>query len=55
VRGTLADIADRVEPIGLRHTAVIIVSPALGVREPGGCDVAASHLYDPARTRHPAG
>ena len=50
VRGTLADIADRVEPIGLRHTALIIVSRALGVRSSGEC-VAESHLYDSARVR----
>jgi len=49
VRGTLADIADQVEPIGLRHTALIIVSRALGVR--GDACVAESHLYDKARTR----
>jgi len=50
VRGTLADIADQVEPIGLRHTALIIVSRALGVHSSGEC-VAESHLYDPARVR----
>ena len=50
VRGTLADIADQVEPIGLRHTAIIIVSRALGVRSSDDC-VAESHLYDPARVR----
>ncbi len=49
VRGTLADIADQVEPIGLRHTALIIVSRALGVRATDPC--VESHLYDPARTR----
>ena len=49
VRGTLADIADRVEPLGLRHTAVIIVSRALGARAADAC--AESHLYDPARAR----
>jgi precorrin-4/cobalt-precorrin-4 C11-methyltransferase len=49
VRGTLADIADQVEPIGLRHTALIIVSRALGVR--GSDECAESHLYDPARPR----
>jgi len=49
VRGTLADIADRVEPIGLKHTALIIVSRALGVRGSDAC--AESHLYDAARVR----
>jgi precorrin-4/cobalt-precorrin-4 C11-methyltransferase len=49
VRGTLADIADQVEPIGLNHTALIIVSRALGVR--GGDPCAESHLYDAARVR----
>jgi precorrin-4/cobalt-precorrin-4 C11-methyltransferase len=50
VRGTLADIADQVEPIGLKHTALIIVSRALGLRSSDNC-VAESHLYDPARVR----
>jgi precorrin-4/cobalt-precorrin-4 C11-methyltransferase len=49
VRGTLADIADQVEPIGLKHTALIIVSRALGVRASEDC--AESHLYNPARVR----
>lgn len=49
VRGTLADIADQVEPIGLKHTALIIVSRALGVRGAEAC--AESHLYDAARVR----
>ena len=49
VRGTLADIADQVEPIGLKHTALIIVSRALGVRRSDDC--VESHLYDPARSR----
>ncbi|HET7736773.1 MAG TPA: precorrin-4 C(11)-methyltransferase [Nocardioidaceae bacterium] len=48
VRGTLADIADQVEPIGLKHTALIIVSRALGARD-SSC--AESHLYDAARAR----
>lgn len=51
LRGTLADIADQVEAAGLRHTAVIIVSRALGVRQEP-C-VAESHLYDVARARTP--
>lgn len=50
LRGTLADIADRVEQAGLKHTAVILVGRALGVREQP--EVACSHLYDPARDRH---
>lgn len=49
VRGTLADIADQVEPVGLKHTALIIVSRALGVRETEHC--AESHLYDKKRVR----
>ncbi|MGI9208147.1 MAG: precorrin-4 C(11)-methyltransferase, partial [Rhodococcus sp. (in: high G+C Gram-positive bacteria)] len=40
----------RVEQAGLKHTAVILVGRALGVREQS--DVACSHLYDPARPRH---
>ncbi len=55
LRGTLADIADQVEAAGLRHTAVIIVSRALGIRDAAACDVAVSHLYDPARERHGVG
>lgn len=52
LRGTLADIADQVEAAGLRHSAVIIVSRALGVR--GQACVAESHLYDADRWRaHP--
>jgi len=47
--GTLADIADQVEAAGLRHTALIVVSRALGVRTQE-C-VAESHLYDAARAR----
>jgi precorrin-4/cobalt-precorrin-4 C11-methyltransferase len=53
LHGTLADIADQVEDAGLRHTAVIIVSRALGVRASQAC-VAESHLYDADRTRRPA-
>ncbi|WP_068015329.1 precorrin-4 C(11)-methyltransferase [Nocardia mexicana] len=49
LRGTLADIADRVEAAGLRQAAVILVGRAL--EQAGGC--AQSHLYDPARDRSP--
>jgi precorrin-4/cobalt-precorrin-4 C11-methyltransferase len=49
LRGTLIDIADRVEDAGLKHTAVILVGRALGVR--GEADIACSHLYDPSRDR----
>ena len=38
-----------VEEAGLKHTAVILVGRALGIREQPG--VACSHLYDPARDR----
>lgn len=47
LRGTLADIADRVEAAGLRQAAVILVGGALA--ESVNC--AQSHLYDPARDR----
>ncbi|MFE5283619.1 precorrin-4 C(11)-methyltransferase [Nocardia sp. NPDC056611] len=47
LRGTLTDIADRVEAAGLRQAAVILVGPALA--ESIGC--AQSHLYDPGRDR----
>lgn len=47
LRGTLADIADRVEAAGLRQAAVILVGRALA--EAVSC--AESHLYDPARDR----
>lgn len=53
VRGTLADIADQVEPLGLRHTALIIVSRALGARGADAC--ATSHLYDANRDRSALG
>ena len=49
LRGTLADIADKVEQAALRRAAVILVGRALGVRDASSC--AQSHLYDPARTR----
>ncbi|WP_228001328.1 cobalt-precorrin-4/precorrin-4 C(11)-methyltransferase [Nocardia australiensis] len=50
LRGTLADIADQVEAEGLRHTALIIVSRALGVRGGVSC-TAESHLYSAERQR----
>ncbi|MEE2035023.1 cobalt-precorrin-4/precorrin-4 C(11)-methyltransferase [Rhodococcus chondri] len=50
LRGTLADIAGRVETAGLKHTAVILVGRALGVRDEP--EIACSHLYDPARERN---
>jgi precorrin-4/cobalt-precorrin-4 C11-methyltransferase len=50
VRGTLADIADRVAAAGLRRAAVILVGRALGIAN-SGC--AESHLYDPDRARDP--
>lgn len=46
LRGTVADIADRVEAAGLRQAAVILVGRALDPR--GGGE---SFLYDPARDR----
>lgn len=49
LRATLADIAGQVEEAGLRHTAVIIVGQALGIRDTG--ETAESHLYDPRRSR----
>ncbi|MQY30360.1 precorrin-4 C(11)-methyltransferase [Nocardia aurantia] len=48
LRGTLADIADRVETAGLRQAAVILVGRALATAPV----CAESHLYDPARERH---
>lgn len=47
LRGTLADIADRVEAAQLRQAAVILVGRALA----SSMDCAQSHLYDPARDR----
>ncbi|MEV0687189.1 precorrin-4 C(11)-methyltransferase [Nocardia sp. NPDC050378] len=47
LRGTLADIAAKVESAGLRQAAVILVGPAMTVPE----TCAQSHLYDPARAR----
>ncbi|HLS75200.1 MAG TPA: precorrin-4 C(11)-methyltransferase [Nocardia sp.] len=49
LRGTLADIADRVEAAGLRQAAVILVGRALTP----AIACATSHLYDPARERSP--
>jgi precorrin-4/cobalt-precorrin-4 C11-methyltransferase len=46
LRGTVADIADRVEEAGLRQAAVILVGRALDPPGAGG-----SFLYDPARDR----
>ena len=46
LRGTLADIAERVAEADVRRTAVIVVGPVVGP-DPG-CD---SHLYSAARTR----
>jgi precorrin-4/cobalt-precorrin-4 C11-methyltransferase len=46
LRGTVDDIADRVEEAGLRQAAVILVGRALDPT--GGGE---SHLYDPARDR----
>ncbi|MDE3725170.1 SAM-dependent methyltransferase [Nocardiopsis sp. N85] len=46
LRGTVTDIADRVEEAGFRQAAVILVGWALDPR--GGGD---SYLYDPARPR----
>ncbi|BBZ26670.1 precorrin-4 C(11)-methyltransferase [Mycolicibacterium madagascariense] len=49
LRGTVADIADRVEAAELRQAAVILVGRALAERaDPCAGD---SHLYDPARDR----
>ncbi|MGW6332314.1 precorrin-4 C(11)-methyltransferase [Nocardia rhamnosiphila] len=47
LRGTVADIADRVEAAGLSRAAVILVGRALET----GIDCVQSHLYDPARDR----
>ncbi|MCX4097893.1 precorrin-4 C(11)-methyltransferase [Nocardia sp. alder85J] len=48
LRGTLADIADRVESAGLRQAAVVLVGRALATTP----ICAESHLYDPRRERH---
>jgi precorrin-4/cobalt-precorrin-4 C11-methyltransferase len=49
IRGTVTDIADRVEAAGLRQAAVILVGDALG--EQADQDAGESHLYDPQRDR----
>lgn len=46
LRGTLADIAGRVEAAGIKRTAVIVVGPVVGLEQ--GCE---SHLYSAARER----
>jgi len=50
LRGTLADIADKVEAAGLRHTALILVGTAVDRAGAHACG-ADSHLYDPRRVR----
>jgi precorrin-4/cobalt-precorrin-4 C11-methyltransferase len=47
VRGTLADIAAKVEEAGIRRTAVIVVGAVVGLGD-AGCE---SHLYSAARER----
>ena len=47
VRGTLADIAAKVDQAGIRRTAVIVVGPVVGLGDAGG----ESHLYSAARER----
>ena len=47
LRGTVADIADRVEDAGLRQAAVILVGRALATDLEGG----ESYLYSPDRNR----
>lgn len=47
LRGTLADITERVEAAGLRRAAVILVGRALAP----GVECRQSHLYDPGRDR----
>jgi precorrin-4/cobalt-precorrin-4 C11-methyltransferase len=46
LRGTLADIAGRVEAAGVRRTAVVVVGPVLAAEE-----FPDSHLYSTARPR----
>jgi precorrin-4/cobalt-precorrin-4 C11-methyltransferase len=53
LRGTIADIADKVEAAGLRQAAVIFVGAALG-EQPDPC-AGESHLYDPRRDRSASG
>ena len=49
VRGTLADIAGKVDAAGIRRTAVIVVGPVVAGRDPTGA--VESHLYSAARPR----
>jgi precorrin-4/cobalt-precorrin-4 C11-methyltransferase len=46
LRGSVADIADRVEAAGLRQAAVILVGRALAAE-----DFVESHIYAAARNR----
>ena len=46
LRGTLADIAGRVEAAGVRRTAVVVVGPVLAAAE-----FPDSHLYSTTRCR----
>ena len=46
LRGTLADIAERVDAAGIRRTAVIVVGPVVGLEQ--GVE---SHLYSADRER----
>jgi precorrin-4/cobalt-precorrin-4 C11-methyltransferase len=46
LRGTLADIADRVEEAGVRRTAVVVVGPVLTAAQ-----FPDSHLYSTQRPR----
>lgn len=48
VRGTLGDIAARVEAAGIRRTAVIVVGPVVGAASVDECE---SHLYSASRAR----
>ncbi|KRF13897.1 precorrin-4 C11-methyltransferase [Nocardioides sp. Soil797] len=50
LRGTLADIADRVEEADLRQAALIMVGPAVDPTAVSP-ELAESYLYDPARDR----
>lgn len=46
MRGTLADIADRVAAVGITRTAVIVVGAVVGT-----ASADESHLYSAARAR----
>jgi precorrin-4/cobalt-precorrin-4 C11-methyltransferase len=49
LRGTVADIAEKVESAGLKRAAIILVGEALGAQaDPRAGE---SHLYDPQRDR----